>query len=344
MIEALSDSFDPDEAAAYEQLMSAWIPPRARVQPVLPEQVRNVYVLSRVTLGADIKITGLLLDAMKRRFAETRIFLVGNRKSAGLFAADPRVVPFEANYPRSGPVSQRLEFARELKSRLIQPDSIVIDPDSRMSQLGLVPVGPLEHYFHFPSRIAGSAGNLTDLTRNWAQSTFGVAGEAYIAPECIAAGVEHPFAAVSLGTGGNDAKRLPGDFEAQLVGVLGRHYQTIWMDRGAGGEEALRVNAAAEGSGHAERIRFWEGSFAGFASLIAQAKFYAGYDSAGQHAAAACATPLVTVFAGAPSDRFRERWAPAGRGMVNVIDADAAGPQDVLAQIGAGILKLETAS
>jgi ADP-heptose:LPS heptosyltransferase len=334
VVEALSDSFDPDEAAAYEQIMAAWIAPRARVQPSLPDQVRNVYVLSRVTLGADIKITSVVLDAMKRRFADARIYFVGNRKSTELYAADPRIVPLEAEYPRSGPISRRLEFARELKSRLTAADSIVIDPDSRMSQLGLVPVGPLEHYFHFPSRIASSADNLTDLTSNWVQTTFGVVGEAYIAPEPVACGVDHPFAAVSLGTGGNDAKRLAGDFEWQLLRMLGERYATIWLDRGAGGEEAQHVNAAAELSGLAGRIRFWEGSFAGFASLIARAAFYAGYDSAGQHAAAAAGTPLVTVFAGAPSERFRQRWAPKGRGQIETINADACSWRDVLAQIG----------
>jgi ADP-heptose:LPS heptosyltransferase len=79
-----------------------------------------------------------------------------------------------------------------------------------------------------------------------------------------------------------------------------------------------------------ERIRFWEGSFAGFASLIAQCDFYTGYDSAGQHAAAACGVPLVSFFAGAPSERFRQRWSPAGPGGVHVIEADSLTPQACL--------------
>src|SRR6185437_12903707 len=60
-------------------------------------------------------------------------------------------------------------------------------------------------------------------------------------------------------------------------------------------------------SGAIDRIRFSEGSFAAFASIIAQSQFYAGYDSAGQHAAAAAGTALVSIFAGAPSLRFRAR-------------------------------------
>jgi ADP-heptose:LPS heptosyltransferase len=334
IVEALSDSFDPDQAAAYEQLMTAWIPPRARVQPRLPERVDKVYVLSRVTLGADIKITSLVLDAMKRRFPEAEVHFVGNRKSTELFAADRRVVPFEAQYPRSGPVSERLKFAKDLSERIADSAaSIVIDPDSRMTQLGLVPVGPIEHYFHFPSRVAGSASNLTDLTRNWVKSTFGVEAEAYIAPEAVDPGVAGSFAAVSLGTGENDTKRLTDSFEWRLIELLGQRFDTIRIDRGAGGEEARRVTAAVEKSGAGHKVRFWEGSFAGFASLIGQAAFYAGYDSAGQHAAAASGTPLVTIFAGALSERFRERWSPSGRGEIQVINADEITPGDVLERI-----------
>jgi ADP-heptose:LPS heptosyltransferase len=97
-----------------------------------------------------------------------------------------------------------------------------------------------------------------------------------------------------------------------------------------GGEEAKRVTAAAEASGCMDRIRFWEGSFAGFASIISQCDFYAGYDSAGQHAAAAAGVPLVSFFAGAPSERFRQRWSPAGRGRIQVIDCDSRAPGEAL--------------
>jgi len=46
---------------------------------------------------------------------------------------------------------------------------------------------------------------------------------------------------------------------------------------------------------------FWDGSFAGFASIIAASRLYVGYDSAGQHIAAAAGVPLVSVFAGFPA-------------------------------------------
>src|SRR6202012_1227525 len=135
LIEPLCDSFDPDQAAAYDQLMTAWIAPRQRVQPVIPAHVRSVYVLSRVTLGADIKITSIILDAMKRRFPEAVVVFVASRKSFELFTADPLIKRREAHYPRTGSIRERVAFAHSLEAQLNVPNTIVVDPDSRMTQL-----------------------------------------------------------------------------------------------------------------------------------------------------------------------------------------------------------------
>ncbi|MES1261261.1 MAG: glycosyltransferase family 9 protein [Acidobacteriota bacterium] len=329
VIEALADSFDAAEAEAYESLMQAWIPPAPRVQTEIPARVESVYVLSRVTLGADIKITSAILDAMKRRFPGARIVLVGTRKSAELFAADGRIFHLEANYPRSGPVSARIAFGHELRGRLEGEHRIVVDPDSRMTQLGLVPVCEPEHYFHFPGRTAGGEcdANLSSLVEQWLGATFGQTGSAGMAPETVGfSDARRPVASVSWGVGENETKRVGGDFETRVIRSLGERYATVWVDRGAGGEEARRVTAAVESAGIADRVRFWEGSFAGFASIIAQSDLYVGYDSAGQHAAAAAKTPLITVFAGASTRRFRSRWEPYGTGVMSVIDAGALDP------------------
>jgi ADP-heptose:LPS heptosyltransferase len=201
-----------------------------------------------------------------------------------------------------------------------------------MTQLGLAPICEPERYFHFNSRTSDSEANLTALTRDWVKDTFGQTGEAYIAPDRV---IGNGGAAISFGVGENESKRIAGDFEARMIRALGEKFQTIWIDRGAGGEEARRVTAAARDSGCVERIHFWEGSFAGFASLISQCALYAGYDSAGQHAAAASGVPLITFFKGAPSVRFRERWKPAGAGRVTVIDADGLDPEGCLKCLGA---------
>jgi Glycosyltransferase family 9 (heptosyltransferase) len=333
IVEALADSFDPAQAHAYEDLMRAWIPARAAIQPVIPDRVETVFVLSRVTLGADIKITSIILNAMKRRFPEAEIVLVGNRKSAEVFSADSRISHLNADYPRTGAVATRIQFAHDLRRQIDGPNRLVVDPDSRMTQLGLIPVCAPEHYFHFLSRdYKGAVSNLTELTQNWLLQTFGETGEAWIATPRVEIEGVAPRVTVSLGVGDNETKRIHGDFEAQLIRTLGETFRTIWIDRGVGGNEATRVTAAAQASGCIDRIRFWEGSFAGFASLIAQSDLYAGYDSAGQHAAAATGTPLITIFAGAPSERFRQRWSPQGPGRIQTIKADSLTPDAILQQ------------
>ncbi len=335
VVEPLADSFDPAQAAAYEQLMRAWIPPASSATPAIPARVEAVYVLSRVTLGSDIKIVSPILSSMKERFPNARIVFVANRKSAELFETDPRIEHLSADYPRTGPVSVRVSFAHELRSRLAAENCIVVDPDSRMTQLGLIPVCEPERYFHFPSRTIGGTdgGNLSDLVRQWLRTNFGIDAPAYIAPRPERRPGAGQHAAVSLGVGENDSKRIGGDFETRLVEVLGTRYETIWVDRGVGGEEARRVTAAMEASCVSGRVRYWEGGFAGFASIISQCDMYVGYDSAGQHAAAAAGVPLISIFAGAPSKRFRQRWAADGHRQIDCVVADGLCPDDVLNEL-----------
>ncbi len=335
IVEPLADSFDAKQATAYDKLMQVWITPQPPVAPRVPERVDTVYVLSRVTLGADIKIVSPILAAMKARFPEARIVFVANRKSAELFAADPRIDHLNADYPRSGPVTARLQFAEDLRSRLNAPNSIVIDPDSRMTQLGLVAVCPPESCFHFQSRVVGGEtdSNLSDLIARWLVAKFGLDAQGYIAPVKEPLPPTNPCAAMSLGVGDNETKRVGGDFEARLIAALATRYETLWVDRGVGGGEAQRVTAAVEASGAARKVRFWEGGFAGFASIIAQSALYAGYDSAGQHAAAASGVPLISIFAGAPSTRFRARWTPAGSASITQVVADGMIPDAILARI-----------
>ena len=103
---------------------------------------------------------------------------------------------------------------------------------------------------------------------------------------------------VSLGIGENPAKRIPDPFEERLLALLSAGGAALAIDKGAGGEEAARVERAVGRSG--VKAAFWEGSFAGFAAIIAASRLYVGYDSAGQHVAAACGVPLVSIFAGFP--------------------------------------------
>jgi hypothetical protein len=195
------------------------------------------------------------------------------------------------------------------------PHSIVIDPDSRLTQLGLLPICPEEDYYLFESRAYGAQSDepLPALARRWVAEIFGVAdARPYLATGLDAA----EFATtVSFGVGENPAKRLADPFEA---GVLQRLPRPILIDKGAGGEEAERVERAVAKVGGIG-IVMWEGSFAGFAAHIQRSRLYVGYDSAGGHAAAACGVPLISIFAGAISERMFQRWKPTGAGKIEIV-------------------------
>jgi ADP-heptose:LPS heptosyltransferase len=300
--------------------------------------VRNVFVLSRVTLGADVAITSVILDAAKQRFPDAHIFLVGGRKSWELFEADPRIAHLPVVYPRGGPLRERLEAWRTLRSLVSQPESITVDPDSRLTQLGLAPVCADRDYYFFESRGYGGGADepLGVLTKRWVAETFGVEQcRAYIAPKQGAAG--EAMVTISFGVGENPAKRIDDPFEAELLQAVVAKGATVLIDGGAGGEEAERVERAIAGLPK-DRVRCWRGAFAPFAAAIARSRLYVGYDSAGQHVAAACGVPLVSVFAGFPAPRMFARWRPTGAGPIEVVKVDR--PDGVLERVLSAIDRL----
>lgn len=325
VVERLGDLFEPRLCEVYRCLFTQVI---ERVAPELCSRLRGdlsseaprsadvVYVLSRVTLGADVAVTSVMLDGMKRRYPDARIILVGPRKSYELFRADPRIEFQEAPYARNGSLAERLRASAELWF----DDGIVVDPDSRLTQLGLISVCDGSGYFRFPSRSM-PGGRLSEIAVAWVRSVFSVDAKPYIA--CGAAAGDAAEVTVSLGVGENEAKRLGSDFERELMGML--EGRSVLVDLGGSAEERARVQRVLRPG-----MRTHDGSFASFAAEIARSKLYIGYDSAGGHVASACGVPSISIFAGAVSERFFERWKPLGE----VIRAE---DPDVRAHVGHAI-------
>lgn len=300
-----------------------------------PQGVRAVFVLSRVTLGADIAVTSVVLDAVRQMFPGSRIVLVGGSKNRELFAADPRIEWLPLEYGRRASLEERLAAGLRLRGRLDIPGALVIDPDSRLTQLGLLPVCEEQRYYFFESRAWGgdSQDALGALTQRWLAEIFGASdARPWIAP---AGHVERwGGIAVSLGVGENLAKRVRDPFEEELLRGLAEFGLPILIDSGPGGEEAARARQALTRAGlPARQARLFQGSFAEFALRIKGSRLYVGYDSAGQHAAAAWGVPTVTVFAGYPCERFFARWQPAGPGpKITVRVEPSAQPDEVLSK------------
>ena len=358
VIEKLGDLFEPALCDVYARLF-AYVISRAlpeynardlliryghirQVRRFSGGQVDRVFVLSRVTLGADIAVTSVALAAAKLRFPEAEICLVGPAKNAELFAADPRITPISVMYGRSSLLRDRLLAAAELRIAVDELGSIVIDPDSRLTQLGLIPVCDDSRYYFFESRAYGGEleATLPQLTAAWLSEVFDVDSvRAYVAPlrqDKIAP------VTVSWGVGENANKRIGDSFEHDVLAALLDKGYSVLLDRGAGGEEAARVDALVQRLGSPERLHIHEGSYASFASHILQSRLYVGYDSAGQHVAAAGDIPLVSIFNGYACERMLSRWRPVSDS-ARVIAADADNPSTVFAKTLQAIAEVEEA-
>jgi hypothetical protein len=326
VVERLGDLFEPCLCNVYARLFTQVIEraapdlsPRirgSRVACAAPPKAGRVYVLSRVTLGADVAVTSVLIDAAKRRYPDAEIVFVGPRKSYEMFEADARVRHFEAPYARSGSLSERLRAS----AALWFDDGIVIDPDSRLTQLGLLAVCDPGRYFFFESRSYGSDSNdrLPDLASKWAGEIFGVENaRAFVAP--LPASGDAVEITISLGVGENASKRLDDDFERELLAMV--RERSVLIDKGGTAEERARVDHVL-----LPGMRTHDGAFAPFAAEIARSNLFIGYDSAGGHVASVRGVPQICIFAGAVSERFFHRWKPRG----HVI---RGGQADVMGQV-----------
>jgi hypothetical protein len=320
VVERLADLFEPRLARVYERLFGEVIQiaapelaPRVRggaVEVRAAETVDRVYVLSRITLGADIAVTSVLMDAARRRYPGAEIAFVGPAKNFELFAGERRagglhpISHVAVPYARGGALVERLRASGGLWFE----DGIVIDPDSRLTQLGLIRVCPEDRYFHFDSRSYGGDDDdrLPELAARWARDVFGVEGaRPFIAPRAEA--MPQAEITVSLGVGENLAKRLDDDFELGLMRLLVETGRTVLVDKGGSAEEKARVEAVLQPG-----MLTHDGAFAPFAAAIARSSVFIGYDSAAGHAASACGVPVISVANGFVSERAFQRWRPIG--------------------------------
>ncbi len=229
-------------------------------------QIKKAFVLSRVTLGADIAVSSVVLAALKEICPQAEIKLVANAKTMQLFAGDPRVQLCAIEYPRGGRLIERLtswlgavEVLRQETLGLDPTEYMIVDPDSRLTQLGILPlVADQRSYLFFESRSYCAAGlqKLGALTAHWLQQVFGMADSLY--PYCAPSQLDvaaaqriigalkrcttGPIVSLSLGVGSNPAKRLPDPFELRLLVRLLSAGATVILDKGGDAEEMGRID------------------------------------------------------------------------------------------------------
>ncbi len=415
LVERLSDSFNPDFCALYDRLFVQVVdwcrhrPAGARLDEELrafslhtaedllerksrlvtpaplathwlvrTSRIERILVLSRVTLGADVAVTGTVIAHLKRRFPHATVVLLAPAPIEELFSGDPRIRVRNVAYARNGSLIERLnawlevlDAVRDETADLDESDYLIVDPDSRLTQLGIFPLIQDElRYFFFESRGYGQDTSecIGALASRWASQAFG--GPELVFPTLSLADEDRAFAAglrarlaragashvatVNFGVGGNAQKQLSEDFEYALATALIANGSFVLLAKGVGAEELARSQrligrlrsdgrSVVEFSGqHSDsvprtgalrvHVLAWEGRVGAYAALIGESDEYIGYDSGGQHIAAALGVPTVDIFVHSPFPLFMQRWRPYGPGTVRVVDATNRG-SDVLSRV-----------
>ncbi len=316
---------------------------------------RRVVLLSRVTIGADVAILSVMIQRLRRLFSETDLVIVGNRKLDGLFAGNPDVRIRELGYARRGGLFERfaswhatLDILREEFAEG-EENVLVIDPDSRITQLGVLPMMHADNYLFFNTRdrlLTANGHCMAEWTNEWIDGIFGVPDFAYptIWPPPVlmttakakidslrAAGARH-IVAMNLGVGQNPRKRVGLEFEKRLVrAIVAIPGTVVVLDRGFGADEEERTAllladtrehgfpgmetsfAATDSPALSHGVMAIECGIGAMGALIAHSDEYIGYDSACQHIAAAARTPTLTIFAGSNNKNFVRRWSACGQ-------------------------------
>jgi len=317
------------------------------------EPPRRIVLLSRVTIGADVAILSVMVQRLRRLFPETDMVIVGNRKLEELFGGNPDVRIRELSYARRGGLFERFASWHATLDILQQElaggeqDVLVIDPDSRISQLGVLPMMHADNYLFFNTRdqvLTANGHCMAEWANEWINGVFGVPDFAYptvwVPPAVMtaaktkidvlrAAGARR-VVAMNLGVGQNPRKRVGLEFEKRLLRALVAVPGTVVvLDRGFGPDEeercsllmadmneqgipGVQTSMAAAAPSLSHGVVAIECGIGEMAALIAHSDEYLGYDSACQHIAAAVRTPTLTIFAGSNNKNFIRRWSACG--------------------------------
>ncbi len=338
------------------------------------QNVKKVFVLSRVTIGADVAITSIIIEKSKKIFPNANIFFLANKKNYELFGDDENIKILPLDYKRRGGLISRLESWLETLKHIedetkdMDPSEyVIIDSNSRITQLGLLPLvkDDFGYYLFEPLAHADEEKRkLGEDVNEWLTKVFADVDIDDITYPTLSIPAEYNKAAkefyqkladnnqimatVNFGVGGNDDKRISDEFEFEVVLYLIENGYTIILDEGFGEDEIERadsiINKLKESgktiikvigdlsfttNSKPDLIAF-KGGIGQFAALISQSQLYLGYDSMGQHVAAALEIPELVIFNGYPTEKFSRKWHPYGIGKIDIIHAEGISEKEAL--------------
>ncbi len=357
-----------DEAALHARYQAArYQPPTFLNRP--PASAHKVVVLSRVTIGADLLLTTVVLQRLRVAYPTAELVVLGDGKLQALIGgyAGVRVRPLA--YGRRGPLGERLASWLALVDAVeAEAPDLVIAPDSRLDQLGILPVitDPTRYLLWenlLPDHAAQSLARALD---GFLAARFHQPAQPPIEPRTWldqptmamhqrlrSAFGPAPLCAVKLDHGGNPAKALPRAAEVALLNRLRAQGWRVLLDRGFGAAElansdallaelgwptidlddsgqglGLAIAACAPGSLAQAEVIRFHGSIGGWAAACLACGLALSYDSVGHHLAAGLGVPVITAFTGHADARFATAWKPHGPGAVTVIEIPTATKHD----------------
>ncbi len=322
----------------------------------------KIILLSRVTIGADVAILSVMVQRIMKIFPQSEIVIIGNAKLTGLFGGNTHIRIRQLNYARHGGLFDRfsswhatLDILTEEMPPEREENILLIDSDSRISQLGVLPLTNRDNYLFFNSRkcaLSSKNACMAELANYWIDTVFGKADFCYpkiwtpssIRIEALkmisslrSAGCKR-LVAINFGVGENPRKSLGMDFEKKLLREILRNPHTVvLLDKGFCENEFSRsaslISDLRDQGFKTVSTRFEESDYPNtsqgivgiectigeVAALIAECDEFIGYDSACQHIAAASQTPTLTIFAGSNNMHFIRRWSACGNTQCKIV-------------------------
>ncbi len=318
------------------------------------QNIKKILLPSRVTVGADVVMASVLVQRLTKTFKNAEVVMMGPAHIPQLFDGFPRLTHRLVEHNRHGNLSDRItgwvQFHQMVQQEisLCNPkETLFVDPDSRLTQLGLLPLLPDDRTRFFPSRYlcdTEEVASLVTKTNQWYDRQFDESPKvwphvAIDAADCKAAlgfkkRLKAPFfLVINLGVGNNESKRLSDHFEKELLlSLLAMEDVVILLDSGTQDsglrkvknyleichEKGYKTDFLYEQEIEQKEVPFshgivgFRGSIGRLGSFISVADGFFGYDSCCQHIASASDRPAVITFVGAANDRFYSRWCSQG--------------------------------
>ena len=231
-----------------------------------------MFVLSRVTIGADVAITSIIIEKAKKIFPNANIFFLANKKNYELFGNDENIKILTLDYKRRGGLISRLESWLETlkhiedETKEMKPSEyVIIDSNSRITQLGLLPLvtDDIGYYLFEPLAHADEEKRkLGEDVNEWLTKVFADLNVSVDVDDITYPTLNIPaeynkaakefykkladnnrfIATVNFGVGGNNDKRISDEFEFEVVLHLIENGATAILDEGFGEDEIERAD------------------------------------------------------------------------------------------------------